>query len=233
MSITDSYIAIGDIHGCSNTLEALIEKLPLNQNPHLIFLGDYVDRGPNSRAVIDIMINLQRSYQGTFLMGNHEVMMLDYLDYNDYEPWSINGGEQTLQDYTSHGVPKIPDTHIAFLRRLPFYLDTPEYFFVHGGIKPNRSIAENLKHSAPLDFVWERSQMKADTFIQSHENWEKTVVCGHTPQPEPLLMPKLIAIDTGCVYVQRPGFGKLTAVALPSREIFQVENLDMKHPGWV
>lgn len=221
-----SYIAIGDIHGCLNTLKALLDSIPLSKNDHLVFLGDYVDRGPYSKEVIDFLIELHGTHTCTFLMGNHELLMLDYLDFNVSEPWASNGGEATLKSYSNSGLHRIPSEHVDFLKQCPIYLETENYFFVHGGISPYKSISENINSKPAKDFVWERSHLHHSTLSISHEKWEKTVVCGHTPQPEPLLMPKLICIDTGCVYIHRKGFGKLTAISLPSRHLIQKENLD-------
>jgi serine/threonine protein phosphatase 1 len=95
--------AIGDIHGCVRTTEALLEQISPGQDDHLVFIGDYVDRGPDSRGVISRLIRLREECKCTFLRGNHEAMMLDFIDHNDLELWRINGGMATLESYRSNG----------------------------------------------------------------------------------------------------------------------------------
>lgn len=211
-------IAIGDIHGCVHTLETLLDRLALTADDHLVFVGDYVDRGPDSRGVIERLIRLRETQPCTFLRGNHEALMLDYLDHGEYDLWRINGGIATLSSYlNSDRNLHIPDDHLAFVRETQFYYDTPDFFFVHAGLKPHLTIAENLAQGGEEVFLWERSHLKTDTLA-----WEKTVVCGHTPRPEPLDTPQLLNIDTGCVYHMHPGLGHLTAVRLPERVFVQV-----------
>ena len=113
------YIAIGDIHGCARTLGALLDRLALTEDDHLVFIGDYIDRGPDSRGVVDRLIELRRTQPCTFLRGNHEALMLSYLDFGDYELWGMNGGTATLRSYTSNGHPaRIPEEHVRFIRAL-------------------------------------------------------------------------------------------------------------------
>ncbi len=220
-----SYIAIGDIHGCLDPLQRLIQTLKPNPFDTLVFLGDYVDRGPNSKGVIDYLIELKKTHSCIFLLGNHEVLMLDYLagllTIND---WERNGGIATLDSYTHEGTLHIPESHLDFLKACLPYLDTPDYFFVHGGVKPFRSIEENLCKMTKLELVWERSHLDDAVLNAQDYKWEKTVVCGHTPIPRPIVLEKLIAIDTGCVYNQHSQLGRLTAISLPEKSITQVDN---------
>ena len=216
-----SLYAIGDIHGCARTLDALIDVINPDQDDHLVFIGDYVDRGPDSKGVIDSLLNLKSRCRCTFLRGNHEAMMLDFLDHNDLELWHINGGDATLDSYTVDGRVEIPDEHIAFIRDTLSYHEEPDFFMVHAGLKPNLTIMENLARFSSDVFLWERSHLAAPEFV-----WEKPVVCGHTPQRDPIDKPKLICIDTGCVYVSYPGYGTLTAVRLPDREMIRVRNVE-------
>ncbi len=208
-----SLIAIGDIHGCASTLTALIDKLALKKSDHLVFIGDYIDRGPDSRGVIDILKGLEDIVTCTFLRGNHEQLLLNYLDEGEYDLWAMNGGIATLLSYSDAGFSEIPEEDIDFIRRTVSFFDTEDFFFVHGGLKAGYTIQENIDRFDDDTFLWERSHLKADEYA-----WEKTVVCGHTPVDEPLNTEKLINIDTGCVYFQYPGRGQLTAVRLPERE---------------
>lgn len=219
------YVAIGDIHGCLDPLERLVEKINPSPTDILVFLGDYVDRGPNSKGVIDYLIDLKMRRNAVFLLGNHEVLMLDFLaGLLSPSDWERNGGVATLESYSENGALDIPDSHIEFLQSCLPYYDSPDYFFVHGGLKPHRGIEENLRRMSTLELVWERSHLEEPHVSAEDYKWEKTVVCGHTPLAQPLVLDKLIAIDTGCVYSHESRLGRLTAISLPDRSIVQVDN---------
>lgn len=219
------YIAIGDIHGCLEPLQRLIETLRPEPRDTLVFLGDYVDRGPDSKGVIDYLLALKERFNAVFLLGNHEVLMMDYLaGLLAIEDWQRNGGLATLASYATENGIVIPDAHIEFLNACAPYYDTPDYFFVHGGVKPYRTIEENLRKMSTLELVWERSHLEEIGLNADDYKWEKTVVCGHTPIFEPLVLDKLIAIDTGCVYNQESRLGRLTAIALPEKSVVQIDN---------
>lgn len=94
-----SIIAIGDIHGCPLSLDALLEKVAPTAEDTLLFIGDYIDRGPDSKGVIDRLIKLNDEHNCIFLRGNHEELLLGYLDRGEYDLWAINGGIQTLASY--------------------------------------------------------------------------------------------------------------------------------------
>jgi len=106
-------IAIGDIHGCAKSLDALLERLELSDDDHLLFVGDYIDRGPDSKGVIDRLLDLREEYECTFLRGNHESLMLGYLNAGAFNLWRVNGGIATLQSYMKNGQPdvEIPEAH--------------------------------------------------------------------------------------------------------------------------
>lgn len=219
-------IGIGDVHGCAATLDALLDKLALQAGDFVVFVGDYVDRGPDSRGVIERLIALEASSgeaghpSFAFLRGNHDQMVLDYADgTGDFRLWLANGAASTLDTYAPDGgTPVIPEAHLAFLRRTRLILNLPGFAFVHAGLDPALSVAENAEIMDPRVLLWTRSHLKAD-----RSAWEKTVVCGHTPVTAPLNEPDLIAIDTGAVYPHRKGLGKLTAVILPERAFVQVD----------
>jgi serine/threonine protein phosphatase 1 len=213
-----SLIAIGDVHGCALTLDALIRSLDIQADDHLVFIGDYIDRGPDSKGVIDRLFALREKHTCTFLRGNHEELMLGYLDDGEYDLWAINGGVATLESYGAVGNGSvIPDEHVEFIRETKMYLETDEFFFVHAGLKPGLTIVENLEAGDEKVFLWERGHLKATDLP-----WEKTVVCGHTPVSEPMDTEKLINIDTGCVFYTHPSLGHLTAVRLPERRYFRI-----------
>lgn len=215
-----SIIAIGDIHGCAQSLEELLERLSPSTDDHLVFVGDYIDRGPDSKGVIDRLLELRETHQCTFLRGNHEVFFLNHFAGNtqDSDIWHLNGGAQTMKSY--HNAEKkveIPDSHFEFIQETELYLETPGFFFVHAGLKPDLTIAQNLEQPSEKTFLWDRAHYSARYLA-----WEKPVVCGHTPHPDPINHPQLISIDTGCVYYMYPGMGRLCGVRLPEREFVTV-----------
>lgn len=198
--------AIGDIHGCLDPLRRLMEKIRLSEADELVFIGDYIDRGPDSKGVIDYLLTLRGRY--TFLMGNHERMFLDFLQGKDRFLFLYNGGTETLESYG--GVGKIPAAHLDFLNRLLLYYETDDHLFVHGGIRPGIPIQEQDSK----DLLWIREE-----FYAYPGRYPKTVVFGHTPMREVLMEVDRIGIDTACVYGN-----KLTCLILPSRQVIQVSN---------
>jgi serine/threonine protein phosphatase 1 len=217
------YIAIGDIHGCAQSLKALIVKLKAEQKLSertLVFVGDYIDRGPDSSAVIDFLINLSENRDCVFLRGNHEQMMIDAFEENDFHLWMMNGGRSTLESYGDFSG-DVPQSHKDFVNNTELYFETEAYFFVHAGANPDRSLQELKELPNAKDYyLWNRDHLDFETPL-----WEKKVVFGHTPVKDVILDDYRIGIDTGCVY-QRSGMGKLTAVLLPEEEIIQQDCID-------
>jgi len=228
-------IAIGDLHGYYDPLKKLLELIDPGQEDLLVFIGDYIDRGPQSYEVVQALIDLQSSYENiVFLKGNHEDMMLGTLGYSagvsDLNTWLYNGGGLTLKSYGMEpdgfkgigGVScdensgrdllsYIPDDHLDFLLSLSLMYETDRFFFCHAGVDSQTSIRQGKSNQ--IDLLWMRDHIFADELF-----WEKTVVCGHTPLPEVLLRERLICVDTG-LYC----YGKLSAVDVLSREIFSVK----------
>ncbi|HIG73851.1 MAG TPA: serine/threonine protein phosphatase [Bacteroidetes bacterium] len=217
-----SLYAIGDVHGCRATLDALLDALAPTPEDHLVFVGDYIDRGPDSAGVIERMIQLRRqSLAGTgprctFLRGNHDQMLLDWTegDADAYDLWRTNGGVATLVSYPDHSV---PEEHLAFLHSTELAAEVDGFAFVHAGLDPSRPVREQLREPNPDVMLWTRAHLRAD-----RSAWEMPVVCGHTPVAQPLNEDNLLAIDTGAVYHHRPEFSRLTAVRLPERTFTSV-----------
>ncbi len=201
--------AIGDIHGCLSALEALLEKIPIRWGEDfLVFLGDYIDRGPDPRKVLEVIMELKESYPERVipLLGNHEWMFLRYLEGIEREVYLLNGGEVTLLQFMEDGVLKVPEEVITFLRELSPYWETERYIFVHAGLRPGRKLAEQKIE----DLLFIREE-----FIYSDYDWGKRVIFAHTPFGRPFLAPNKIGIDTGCVYG-----GELTALVLPEIDFY-------------
>ena len=218
--------AIGDIHGMCEKLEQLIEKLPLQLGDQLVFIGDYVDRGPDPAGTVEFLIQLQKRQQCTFLIGNHEAMFLSFLGwtgprYFGAEAFLENGGETTLQSYgffNSEDDFQLPKQHEEFYRNLKLWHVAGEYLFVHAGLSKEAlrlsDVEYALAREQPRDLLWQRGTADLPHSLGA------TVVYGHTPMPDLQVrwnLPYSIGIDTGCVYG-----GALTAIRLPDETLFQV-----------
>jgi serine/threonine protein phosphatase 1 len=206
---------IGDIHGCLKMLTRLMRKIDWHPNrDRLIFLGDYIDRGNDSRGVIEYLVRISaQSKNVDCLMGNHEAGFLDYLSGVDTRTFLANGGVATLLSYrltegadsNSH----IPPEHLTFLRELKPFVELEDYYIVHAGMRPGIPMHEQTLE----DLVWIR-----DPFIYSNYDFGKKIIFGHTPFSEPLIMHNKIGLDTGAVYGNR-----LTCLELPGFIFHSVE----------
>jgi len=221
--------AVGDIHGTLPKLDALLEKLPLEEGDRVVFLGDYVDRGSQARGVVDRLIEFGTSWPCTFLIGNHESMFLDYIGwkgewYDKSEYFLANGGIETLLSYGVRDFDRVereglalPEAHERFFRALvPWHRDG-RYLFVHAGLGvPELGLADvdrALERAKPSDLLWNRMSGNLRHLLGV------TLVYGHSPDPTLRVrwnQPWSIGIDTGAVYG-----GPLTAIALPSERLFQ------------
>lgn len=203
---------IGDIHGCLNMLDRLMEKIPWRPDKDLlIFLGDYIDRGEHSKEVVDYIIAIKRCFSNVeCLLGNHDSMFFDYLNNKNIDQYILNGGGITLKCY---GIDKpgksnnhIPPDHIEFFSSLKKYIEIENYYFVHAGFRPRVEIKEQkLK-----DMLWIR-----ETFINSNYDFGKKVIFGHTPLQKPLIMKNKIGLDTSAVYGN-----KLTCLEIPEEKFY-------------
>ncbi len=219
-------IAIGDIHGCARELEALLKKLNLSTSDTVVFLGDYIDRGTESRRVIDMIIELKNRAQVVTLMGNHEQMFIDFLEHPESAGaglFILNGGGSTLMNYSgSDGSFELPESHIEFLRGLRLFFETKDHFFVHAGV-PNQPLSTLDAERDGMTMLWVRQ-----SFLNSTFKWEKKIVHGHTPVPHPEIEANRINLDTGCVYD-----GCLTAMDVTNGKVYQVEKGVKREPELV
>jgi serine/threonine protein phosphatase 1 len=217
--------AIGDIHGCVDRLDRLHDAIweDASREPQrrrvVVYLGDYIDRGPSSRQVIDRLIGGPLpDFEVVHLMGNHERFLLEFLENPDIgQAWLHNGGEATLESYRvdlwnrdgrSHPMPWVrerlrammPPAHHSFFQNLRLSHAEGDYFFAHAGIRPG----VELDRQNEADLLWIRNP-----FLRSKADHGKVVVHGHTPSSEPEVRVNRIAVDTGACYG-----GQLTALVL-------------------
>lgn len=216
MKKSEYIYAIGDIHGQLNKLAPLLKIIGKEESATFVFIGDYIDRGPKSKEVIDLLIKFSQDHKCVFLKGNHESLLENARGYltnkhqhhETFMLWLMNGGDQTCKSYK--GFENIFELHSAFLENLKLYYETPDYIFVHAGLKPGIPLQEQSEE----DLLWIR-----DEFIINPTNYpKKTIIYGHTIT-EMCVSPYAdkIGIDTGA------GFGgKLTALKLPSKKLITI-----------
>lgn len=205
-------IAIGDIHGCLRAFDALLAAIDLQKTDILVPVGDYIDRGPDSKGVIDRLIELREQTQLFPLMGNHEEMMLSVLDRRR-EPfgWLNHGGHNTMESYGFAGdLSVIPASHREFLESLLPYYESPTHIIVHANYDSQMRM-ENQSADL-LRWVKISHQTPKPHFSGKH------AVMGHTHHPEGQIvqLPHLTCIDTYCY-----GGKWLTALELETQRIWQ------------
>lgn len=235
--------AVGDIHGRLDLLDSLLGQIseecaqaPEKLKTQLIFLGDYIDRGPHSKEVIDRLLQpMPGCLQPIFLLGNHEFVFKSlFSDATHFAGWLQFGGYNTLLSYgvscpagrltlermtqIQEGLKeKVPASHHEFLSQLQLYSVKGDYLFVHAGVNPQKTFAEQTQD----DYLWSRRG-----FLDVMHAWEKKVIHGHTIYPQVEVTPLRIGIDTGAY-----ASDVLTALVLegnqwrtlqtgPSKEIF-------------
>lgn len=208
ISPSGKIFAVGDVHGCVDKLKTLLGMIKLDwDRDMMVFLGDYVDRGPDSRGVIELLLDLKKRHGDRliFLKGNHEWMFMQFLKGEEQDFFLQNGGIETLESYLlEKGKTDIPQSHLDFLDNLDLYFETQDYIFVHAGLRSNIPISEQ----SPEDLLWIRSP-----FLKSSYDWGKRIIFGHTPFSVPFIEANKVGIDTGAVYG-----GRLTCLMLPDFE---------------
>jgi serine/threonine protein phosphatase 1 len=221
--------AVGDIHGCADLANEMQQRIlaDIARRPvvsvNIVWLGDYIDRGPASREVIDLLIDFaQWPYRSTFLMGNHEDAMLRFLaDPVEGPQWCGFGGLDTLASYgiksdgsdqgLTYGAARsaliaaLPREHQDFFLSLAFSETIGDFFFCHAGVRPGIRLSEQ----DPRDLIWIRQE-----FLDWPHDFGKMIVHGHTPKREPELMRNRVNVDTGAFAT-----GRLTCAVIEGSEI--------------
>ena len=218
--------AVGDIHGRLDLLQQMQQLIAddaaaADRRYILVFLGDYIDRGPDSRGVIDrLRGELLPGFETHFLKGNHEALLLRFLDDgSDGARWLMNGGDATFESYGIPAAPvmderefpemgralrqRLPDSHSAFFDGLEITHREGDYLFVHAGVRPGVA----LEAQEERDLIWIRSE-----FLESDESFGFRVVHGHSIGLEPEERPNRVGIDTGAVVSD-----KLTCAVIEGR----------------
>jgi len=224
--------AIGDVHGRVDLLDRSLCRIDAyraahrHENDFLILLGDYVDRGPASREVLELIVARVGTHRTIPLKGNHEALMLDFLaDPSVLQAWSRFGGLQTLMSYglkpsvdpdenerrelAADFSRALPSGHRALLEALPSSFSCGDFFFAHAGVKPGVPLSAQKEQ----DLLWIR-----DDFLRCTQDFGKIVVHGHTPVRAPEFLPNRVNIDTGAYATDR-----LTCIVIEGAEVLVLD----------
>ncbi len=221
-------IAISDIHGCKKTFIQLLHSIDYTKDDHLFLLGDYIDRGPDSKGVIDTILEMQREgYTVTCLKGNHEAMLLESLKRNDFHytrNWMFHGGQQTVESFKVSTISEIQPNYIDFLQDLEYYHLLESHIIVHAGL--NFSLGNPLVNLHAM--LWERNW-----YSKINYNWLKhrRIIHGHTPYKtgeikemhKNINLLGAISIDAGCCY---SSLNHLCAYDFTNEHLYFQENID-------
>ncbi len=222
--------AISDIHGCSRTFMAMLDQLAFTKADELYLLGDYVNRGPDSKGVIDIIWRLQEEgYQVDCLMGNHESMTFRNFDTETRTGLPQPSGPLLVESFGVQQLSQIPEPYIYWMRTLPYYREIPGYILVHAGL--NFGFGDPFFSKESL--IWIR-----DWHNQIRHDWlgDRVIIHGHTPAMRfhiewmcgHLDRQQVLDIDCGCVITSTAGdgFGQLCAFDLSNRRLFFQKNVE-------
>lgn len=220
-----SRFAIGDIHGCSATFEAILNEINLQRSDTLYLLGDYIDRGPNGKGVLDGVLKLlAEGYDLQPLRGNHEQLLLDALDDQEtLKIWKGNGGYATLREFGVGHPRDLPERYLNFLKSLEFMHLLDDYVLVHAGVDFRKS--DPIRQTDPADLLWAR-----DFRCDPGALGGRALVTGHTlaslSEIRQSLVTCHIKLDNGCYSKGQLGYGALVALDLDTRALVVVANCD-------
>ncbi len=217
---------IGDIHGCSRTLRKMVEELlEFGPDDILYLLGDYIDRGPDSKGVLDYLMELfMGEYDIRPLRGNHEQLLLDSLnDPEAFTIWKGNGGYGTLQEFGVVHPSELPKRYLDFITHMPLMHLLDDYVLVHAGLDFRKD--DPLTESTSEYILWTR-----DCRFDSSKIGGRTLVTGHCRMPlttiRESLQTKHILLDNGCYSKGEIGESALVALDLDTRQLIVVQNCD-------
>ena len=215
---------VPDIHGCCKTLKELINKIGLNKDDQLVFLGDYIDRGPDNKGVVDFILELmQGGYQVLPLRGNHDD---DFVSIAHNKPLYKQWYKQLIGDLINADL-SIDQKYLDFFESLKYYIETKDHLIVHGGFNPKSKKpfedTEQMMWARPDEYGYDKKLFK-----------NKTIIHGHTPFPLNQVQEmvnnreKRISLDNGCVFKDEPGYGNLLCLELGSYELTIQKNIEEK-----
>lgn len=217
---------IGDVHGCAKTLRALIEdKIQPGRQDKIIFVGDYIDRGPDSKGVISYAMELRlMGYNTVFIKGNHEEMLLrSIFNKQIKKDWFYNGGMTTLQSFGVREPQDVPEHFREFMQQMDFFHLMDDFIVVHAGL--NFDIANPLDDTEGM--LWIRN-----TYIHPEKIGNRTMVHGHTPTVLDKIKESIdtrakdLDLDGGCVYTGTEGLGNLCALELNAMRLEVQPNIE-------
>lgn len=215
---------IGDTHGCSLTFKKMItKKIDLQKTDELYCVGDYIDRGPDSKGVVDFILNLRaEGYNVHTVRGNHEQMMLDSMtSINSCMLWMLNGGEKTLESFGIETARDLPKIYRDFFHKTDLFFQTGSFIVVHAGL--NFNISHPLKDKESM--LWIRSFSPDERFLQG-----RLLIHGHTPRSKNDIMSQkinsVVNIDGGCVFKYRQDMGNLVALNFYEKKLLFQPNID-------
>lgn len=220
--------AIGDVHGCSRTLQTLVEEVIRPEPDDVIFLlGDYIDRGPDSKGVLNYLMALfeREDFLVFSLMGNHEELCLKAAagDKVAEKIWYGNGGYGTLQSFGVGRAEDIPTKYLNFMAAMGRIKVENNYILVHAGL--DFATEDPIRDSSSEFMLWDRSER-----VQPVNIGDRTLVCGHTVTPlfqiKESLTTRVIRLDNGCYDKGHMGYGSLVALDMNSRELVLQENCE-------
>jgi serine/threonine protein phosphatase 1 len=221
--------AISDIHGCAKSFKALLNQIQLTNKDELYLLGDYIDRGPDSKGVLDLIFELQNNnFQVKCLKGNHEDMLLKGLhDHEQRYMWKVNGGKMALESFGANEVIDIPSKYLDFLKGLDYYFDLDDYLLIHAGLDFNMPNPLDGKYS----LLWKRGWYRDIDY-----EWlgDQIVIHGHTPISRKLIETdvqrlketQVLNIDAGCFLSYASDKGYLCAFEMNSKQLYFQDNVD-------
>lgn len=217
---------IPDIHGCSETFKALVERLRLNHNDELYLLGDYIDKGPGSKEVLDFIFELRdKGYKVNALIGNHEKELVDSFDDESlYREWLEGGGKEALESFAVNHINDIPKKYIDFIKSLPYYFMLDNFILVHAGFNFNSTnIFQDEKAMLCI------REFQVDTALTNG----RRIIHGHVPTTLFTIIKTLgnpnaqsFPLDNGCVYKDRQDMTNLLALNPDSFELIIQKNID-------
>ena len=215
--------AIGDIHGCYKTFKKLLlDKIKINKSDTIYCVGDYIDRGEDSKGVIDFILDLRsQEYKIHTLRGNHEQMLLDSIsDEFETDTWLRNGGSDTLRSFGIQSLHELQATYLFFFKETKYYFKIKNYIIVHAGLNFNR---ENILADKSA-MLWARYFDPIQPALKG-----QVLIHGHTPKPLDYILNQkgnCLNIDGGCVYTKIKNLGKLVAYDLNEKKYIVQDNCE-------